>query len=138
MNFIRGELYMKESPLINIKPFDVLGNDLKGVTATFSLSRKQADFIFLQRKAGSISGNTYHEGKNEGTNPKTFILAVGEIELNYRDVKQTKKNTVTVMAPSLIEIMPNVTHSVIALTDIVIFECNSISDIQQDRIKEEV
>ena len=129
---------MKQSTLVNIKPFDILGNDLKGMTATFSLSRKQQDFIFLLRKAGSISGNTYHEGKNEGTNPKTFILAQGEIELNYRDIKQTKKNTVTVIAPSLIEISPNVTHSVVALTDIVIFECNSISDIQQDRIKEDV
>ena len=129
---------MKQSTLVNIKPFDILGNDLKGMTATFSLSRKQQDFIFLLRKAGSISGNTYHEGKNEGTNPKTFILAQGEIELNYRDIKQTNKNTVTVIAPSLIEISPNVTHSVVALTDIVIFECNSISDIQQDRIKEDV
>lgn len=129
---------MKDDTLVVIKPFNVLGNDPKGITANFSLPRKQADFIFLQRSAGSISGNTYHEGKNEGTNPKTFILAAGEIEFNYRDVNQVKKNTIKVIAPSLIEVSPNVTHSVEALTDIIIFECNSISDIQQDRIREEV
>ena len=129
---------MKDDTLVVIKPFNMLGNDPKGITANFSLPRKQADFIFLQRSAGSISGNTYHEGKNEGTNPKTFILAAGEIEFNYRDVSQVKKNTIKVIAPSLIEISPNVTHSVEALTDIIIFECNSISDIQQDRIREEV
>lgn len=129
---------MKIDNLVNIKSFNVLGSDPKGITAEFSLPRKQSDFIFLTRSTGSISGHTYHEGKNEGTNPKTFILAVGEIEFEYRDINQTKKNTTRVIAPSLIEVMPNVVHSVKALTDIVIFECNSISDIQQDRIKEEV
>ena len=129
---------MKDDELVSIKPFNVFGNDSKGITADFSLSRKQADFIFLQRFAGSISGNTYHEGKNEGTNPKTFILASGEIEFNYRDVTKDKKYTTKVIAPSLIEVRPNVVHSVEALTDIIIFECNTLSDIQQDRIKEEV
>ena len=129
---------MKVNNLVSIKPFNVLGNDQKGLTADFSLPRKQADFIFLKRNAGSISGHTYHEGKNEGTDPKTFILAVGEIQFDYREINQTTKHTAKVIAPSLIDVKPNVVHSVTALTDIVIFECNSISDIQQDRIKEEV
>lgn len=129
---------MKNDTLVKIKPFNVLGNDPKGITASFSLPRKQADFIFIQRNAGSISGHTYHEGKNEGTNPKTFILTSGEIEFSYREVSTLQKKTIKVIAPSLIEVKPNVVHSVYALTDITIFECNSISNIQEDRIKEEV
>lgn len=129
---------MTKTNWVTVKEFNPIGNDLKGATASFSLPRKQADFIFLERKADTISGNTYHEGKNEGTSPKTFILISGDIEFNYRAVNEEEKTSMHISAPAVIEVNPMVIHSVRAITDILILECNSISDIQNDRIRENV
>jgi len=81
-------MHMTKNDLVTIKEFNPIGNDPKGITSSFSLPRKQADFIFMERAANTLSGNTYHEGKNEGTSPKVFILIFGEIELNYRAVNE--------------------------------------------------
>ncbi|WP_440682313.1 polysaccharide biosynthesis C-terminal domain-containing protein [Cysteiniphilum halobium] len=124
--------------LVNIRVFETLGSDDRGVTCKFSLPRKQQDFIFLTRKSGSVSGNTYHEGKNEGTAPKTFVLISGKIVFSYRQVKTHKVISEEVVAPAIIEVEPMVTHTVKAITDICILECNSINDIQNDRIHESV
>jgi hypothetical protein len=85
-----------------------------------------------------LSGNTYHEGENSATNPKMFILLTGKIILSYRKIGTDKKYTEIIEAPAVIEISPYVTHKVEALNDFTLLECNSIKDIQNDRIKEEV
>lgn len=122
---------------INIKPFHLIGSDERGGTFDFSI-RQSEDFILITRKAGSMSGNTYHEGKNKGTNPKTFLLLSGEIQFNYRHIEEDAHQSVKIEAPATIEIQPFVTHSVEAITDMMILECNSISDIQNDRVRENV
>lgn len=129
---------MTKIDLVSVKELSSIGVDSRGVTASFSLPRKQDDFIYIERKAGAVSGNTYHEGKNEGTSPKIFILICGEIEFNYRSINEKEKKTLNICAPVVIEVNPMVTHSVKAITDIIMLECNSISDIQNDRIREEV
>ena len=48
----------KDQALERIKRFDVVGSDERGLTAEFSLSRKQAEFVFITRKGKSVSGNT--------------------------------------------------------------------------------
>jgi hypothetical protein len=131
-------VYMKDDNLVSIKSLNVFGKDARGITADFSLPRKQADFIFVQRNAGTVSGNAFHEGKNDGTNPKILFLVTGEIEFSYRESKKDVKYTEKVIGPSLIQVKPNVVHAVHALTDIIILDCNSLADIQQDRIKEDV
>lgn len=127
---------MTQENRVTVTPFHLIGRDDRGVTADFSLSRQQKDFIFLERKAGSLSGNTYHEGKNAGTNPKTFVLLCGEIELSYRFIDGGTKHILRIAAPSLIEVEPRVVHAVLALTDIMILEANSIDDVASDKIKE--
>lgn len=129
---------MSNSELIKIKYFNIVGDDERGITAECQLPRKQADFIFITRKAHSISGHTYHEGKNQGTAPKVFILIQGEINFEYREIGHDTKNAIHIKAPAQIEVKPMVTHAVTALTDIILFECNSIADIQEDRIRETV
>ena len=124
--------------LVKITPFDCIGEDQRGVTKKYSLPRNQSDFIYLTRKAGSISGNTYHLGKNSGTNPKVFVLLSGVIKFSYRKVGTDYVNIDTVESPALIEVLPMVTHKVEAISDIQILECNSIEDIQNDRVKEDV
>ena len=124
--------------LVQIRTFTAIGEDARGLTAEFSLPRKQDEFIFITRKAGSLSGNTFHQGKNPATNPKLFILLSGSLNISYRKIGTDTKHTTCVESPSLIQILPNVTHNIEALTDIIILECNSIKDIQNDRVKEEV
>lgn len=129
---------MSNRALVRIKKPDVIGHDERGLTAEFSLPRKQDEFVFITRKGQSVSGNTYHEGKNTTTNPKMFILLSGDITFSYRKIGATEKYSELIQAPAVIEISPYVTHKVEALCDFILLECNSIKDIQNDRIREEV
>lgn len=124
--------------LVEIKRFTPVGEDERGVTAEFSLCRKQDNFMFLTRKKGSLSGNTYHEGKSSATHPKTFVLLSGQISFSYRKIGTEEKHTEIIASPAIIEVSPYVTHKVEVLTDSIFLECNSINDIQNDRIREEV
>jgi hypothetical protein len=129
---------MSDKKLVQIRKFDVIGEDDRGLTAEFSLARKQSEFVFITRKGQSTSGNTYHEGKNIATSPKTFILLSGNITLSYRKIGTTDKYSELINAPAIIEICPYVTHKVDAHSDFILLECNSIQDIKYDRIREEV
>jgi hypothetical protein len=123
---------------VRVEQFDILGEDERGKTARFSLPRQQADFIYLTRRAGSVSGNTYHLGKNPGTNPKVFVLLSGELAFSYRHIDEATHETITVSAPANIIVSPKVAHRVEAVTDIVILECNSIDNIRSDRHQADV
>jgi hypothetical protein len=129
---------MYNSEYVRVKPFKHIGQDERGVTSEFSLSRQQQEFVYITRKKGTISGNSYHMGTNIATNPKTFILLSGEIELSYRYLNTNDEQNVRVSAPALIEIKPQTIHAIEAFTDIIILECNAIADIQQDVFKEMV
>ena len=117
---------------VKITTLNKLGQDERGSTYTFSI-RETSNFIVAKRKSETLSGNTYHEGKNRGTNPKMFVLVQGEIEFRYRHIEEKESHKIEIMEPSIIEIQPFVTHAVWALSDIIMLECNSIEDIQADR-----
>lgn len=102
--------------IVKIKKFNAIGEDERGLTAEFSLSRKQDEFIYITRKAGSLSGNTYHEGKNVATTLKTFILIAGKILLSYRKIGTDEKYSQKIEAPALIEISAYVTDKIEALS----------------------
>ncbi|KTD20981.1 Uncharacterised protein [Legionella lansingensis] len=129
---------MNPSNCVVMKEFNLLGEDERGITQEFSLPRKQKDFIFITRKKGSISGNSYHTGKSIVTNPKTFILLSGQIEFSYRTKSAADKTLQIINAPMIIEVQPHTVHAVKALTDIILIECNSIAEIRDDIIKEAV
>lgn len=129
---------MNLSEPVNVKPFKFIGEDSRGLTQTFSLPRQQQEFIYIIRKKGSVSGNSYHTGKDIATKPKCFILLSGEIEFSYRQVGSTNKNTIQLVAPIQIEVMPNTVHAVKALSDIIMIECNSLAALQNDIFKEVV
>jgi hypothetical protein len=57
---------------------------------------------------------------------------------SYRDINTQQHYEDIIEGQSLIEVSPNVTHQVEAITDILILEANSIKDIQNDRQKENV
>lgn len=124
--------------LVKIKPFHLIGKDDRGITAAFSLIRKQDQFIYITRKKGTISGNTYHEGKSQAVNPKIFLLLAGSIVFSYRKIGDNPVVTEIVQAPSMIEVSPYVTHQVEVVEDAILLECNAIADIENDRTKENV
>ena len=129
---------MSEYNLVKIKQFTIIGEDERGLTAEFCLPRQQDNFIFITRKSGSLSGNTWHEGKTPATNPKIFILLTGNIKLSWRKIETAEKYQANVVAPATIEVSPGVTHNVEALSDCTIIECNSLGDILNDRHRENV
>lgn len=129
---------MADNNLVSIRQFNPVGQDERGLTSEFTLSRLQNEFVYITRKKGSISGNTYHSGKVQTTNPKTFVLLSGSIRLSYRKIDETTKYSNDINAPAVIEVLPFVTHQVEALSDFVVLECNSIKDIQEDRMREVV
>jgi len=128
---------MKNKDNIVIRPLDLLGKNNKGETFSFSI-RDTENFIYIHRKSGSLSGNTYHTGKSKFTNPKLFVLLSGKIIFRYRHIEDSKHEEVEITEPSVIEVFPQVTHSVEAVDDIFMLECNSIADIQDDRHREDV
>lgn len=128
----------EEGAVVKVTKLNNVGKDSRGLTANFFLPRKQAEFIFITRKASTLSGNTYHEGKHPATNPKIFVLLSGMIRLSYRKIGSNEKFSIEIDFPATIEISPFVTHKVEVLTDCILLECNSISDIQNDRVKENI
>lgn len=128
---------MDKQDFITVTPIHLIGEDERGSTHDFSI-RESSDFVLIHRKAGTMSGNTYHEGKNKGTNPKTFVLLSGSILFRYRHIEENQHFDTTIDYPAIIEVKPLLTHSVEALSDIAMLECNSILDIQEDRVREAV
>lgn len=125
----------QESVLVT--PLNIVGQDERGDTLSFSI-RKTENFVYIFRKKGTMSGNTYHTGKSEFTNPKVFVILSGQIVFRYRHIDSKEPQVIEVNEPSVIQVFPNVTHSVEAVSDIYMLECNSIADIQDDRFREEV
>ena len=121
---------------VTIKSFRKIGADERGMTFELDLLNKRDQFVFLTRHSGTISGNTYHQGTCATTNPKIFLLLSGEIRFSWRKIDEKTPQTTTLSAPCMIEVLPEVTHQVEAITDIILIECNSLADIQQDRIRE--
>jgi hypothetical protein len=118
-----------------ITPLHAVAKDERGSSYAYHL-KNRSDFVFLTRKAGSTSGNTYHKGKSAGTNPKTIVLLVGEMEFSYRHIDESACHVVKIEKPSIIEVSPRITHAVKAVTDIHFLECNSLAEIQRDRHRE--
>lgn len=129
-----GESCMSD---VKVTPIHKLGQDERGETYEFK-TKKTGDFMLIQRKAGSISGNSYHEGKNPGTAPKTFIVLSGRLEFSYRHVDSDDVRRLIIGQPSIIEVQPRVTHAVKALTDFTMLEANSVADIREDRVMQVV
>ncbi len=124
--------------MVVITGFKAVGEDERGITKEFSITKGQSDFIFITRKKDTISGNNYHLGIASSINPKRFVLLAGTMELSYRKVGSHEKISQVIEAPCIISIKPQVIHAVRAVTDVMLLECNSIADIQNDNIKEMV
>ena len=123
--------------LVTVEPLNKVGEDERGATYDFSLSPRP-DFILIERKKGTMSGGFYHKGVSDTVNPKVFVLLKGKIRFSYREISQDQHTDLITDQPSLIKVVPNVTHCIECLEDSMFLECNSIADISNDRYKESI
>ena len=117
--------------MIEIIPIAQIGEDERGSTHYFDTDRT-GQFIISYRKAGSISGRHYHKGVSPKKNPETIILMQGEATVNWYDVRGEAKGSSNIKAPVMVKIKPWAWHEVVADTNIVIFELNSLDDGRED------
>jgi mannose-6-phosphate isomerase-like protein (cupin superfamily) len=117
---------------IKIQPLYKIGENEKGATFSFDNPCRNGDLVCGYRKAGSISGRHYHEGKTHQKNPEIFIILNGEAELYAKNLNTAEEIRETIKEPSFIEIYPFVWHEVKALTDFVFIELNTMQQHADD------
>ena len=120
--------------MIKVTPLDLIGQDERGSNYGWSANRN-GDFMFCTRKAGSSSGQHYHEGKSDYKNPEILFLFTGEVQIDWCALDGRKIETVFAKAPARIEVPVNVWHQVIAVTDCCLIELNSIEDVRRDSVR---
>ncbi|MBI4406423.1 hypothetical protein HY571_00750 [Candidatus Micrarchaeota archaeon] len=92
--------------------------------------------MYITRKAGTISGKHFHEGKTAGKSPEVIILLSGKAEFYCKDLKTKEEMSCLLEAPVKVEVNPFVWHELKALTDIAILELSSLQEHKQDTVRE--
>lgn len=119
---------------VMITPLPLLGADDRGTNHLWQ-SNRRGDFMLVFRKAGSSSGQHYHEGKSAYKNPEIMFLVSGTIELHWCGLAERQIQQTTIQAPARIEIPIKVWHEVRAVTDCHLLELNSLTDVEQDSVR---
>jgi len=119
---------------IQVTPISVKAVDERGSLHYFTTDRT-GEFLLVYRNAGSISGQHFHKGISKGKNPEEMLLVQGSLTLNWKDLQNQASGTLHIKAPSKVTIPANIWHEVIAITDIVFVELNSLSDGSEDTFR---
>lgn len=120
--------------MIKVTSLNLLGEDDRGCNYEWFTDRS-GGFMFCTRKAGSSSGQHYHEGRSNYKDPEILYLFTGDVQIDWCPLDGKKIETTLVKAPARIEVPVNVWHQVIATTDCCFIELNSIQDVQVDSIR---
>lgn len=116
---------------LKIKSIQPLSSNEKGSTSTLEGGQTQG-YILAYRKAGSVSGNHWHEGYSKGKNPERIILVEGSFLLQAKDLDTMETYLHTVTAPCEVLIYPRLLHTLTALQDCIFIECNSLQEHKDD------
>ena len=116
---------------VTICPIDLKAADARGSLHYFNTDRT-GEFLLVYRNAGSVSGQHYHKGISKGKNPEDMLLVQGSATLHWKDLNTNQEETVELIAPVRVLIQANVWHELIAITDIVFVELNSLADGSED------
>lgn len=121
--------------MITVTPLTLMGKDDRGENYTWDCTRT-GEFILCYRKAGSSSGQHYHEGKSDNKNPEILFLLSGTAEMHWCALDQEDKIAViTIEAPAKVVVPIQVWHQLIAVTDCSFMELNSVGDVQADSVR---
>ena len=116
---------------IQVNPIEVKAIDERGALHYFATERT-GEFLLVYRNAGTLSGQHYHKGISAGKNPEDMLLVQGKADLHWKDLITNEENTIELIAPIRVKIPANIWHEVIAITDIVFIELNSLSEGSED------
>lgn len=122
------------SDKVIITPLTLYAEHERGKTLLFD-NQRTGEFILGYRIKDSISGRHYHKGLADYKKPEILILVSGSIQLKTIDLDTKNEQLVIVKEPSRIEISAMIWHEVLALTDCVFLEMNSIADCEADTHK---
>ena len=122
--------------MIRVIPLELTGSDERGYTCEYYHERL-GHHIILFRKAGSTSGGNYHKGNSLTKDPEILMLLHGTCQLNWKDVGSSGLQMVMAEGPARIEIPAYCWHQLIAMTDCVLLELNSIADHAADTYYDE-
>ena len=107
--------------MIKIERLSPVYTDKRGSTYRFK-ERESSEFIIVERKGDTISGQHYHKGLTKSKNPEIFFLVGGEIRLTVINIKTNEKEEHYIEKNAIVKIEPFVYHEVYALTDMIILE----------------
>ena len=120
--------------MVTVTSLELSGQDERGANYAWS-SMRTGNFIICYRKAGSSSGQHYHEGKSDYKNPEIMFLLSGKAELHWCPLAEKEIRVTALEAPARVEVAINIWHQLIAVTDCTFMELNSVEDVQRDSIR---
>ena len=121
--------------MVEVKPIEKIAEDDRGSTHFFDTDRS-GQFVVGYRKAGTLNARHYHKELSKNKNPEILILMQGEITINWFDVRdREKKGVCKATAPAMVTVQAWAWHEVLADTDIVFFELNSLEDGKIDSFR---
>jgi dTDP-4-dehydrorhamnose 3,5-epimerase-like enzyme len=119
---------------VQVHPIDVKAVDERGALHYFSTDRT-GEFLLVYRNAGTVSGQHYHKGFSAGKNPEDMLLVQGKAALHWKDLETKEEKTIQLVAPIRVKIPANIWHELIAITEIVFIELNSLSEGSEDTFR---
>lgn len=114
-----------------IEQLPLTGEDSRGYTAEYLHDREGMQLI-LYRRAGSISGRHYHKGISATKDPEILVLLHGTLRFNWKRIEDAEMQTALVHAPAKIRVAALIWHELVAETDCVLIEMNSIEEHKAD------
>lgn len=109
-------------------------NDERGYTAEYEHKHAGKELI-LFRRAGTVSGRHYHKGISHAKDPETLILLNGTCTLNWKHIDDAELQTQVIEGPAQLTIPRLTWHEVVAETDCLFVECNSIEEHVADTFR---
>jgi len=110
-----------------IKPLGLISENEKASTFRIDLN-SQNEGILGFRKAGTVFGGHFHEGKSASKAPEKLTLIEGVLVMTCKNMQNQQEVVFHVKAPVSIEIYPFIWHKLHALTNVVFIEMNSLEE----------
>lgn len=115
------------SETIQIRPMALKSTDDRGSVHFFTTPRSGEYMVFYRRK-GAIGARHYHKGLSANKNPEQFVLVSGKATLNWKDLRSNEEGSIALESPVEVDIYPWIWHEVVAETDFVMLELNSMME----------
>jgi len=121
------------SQAVIIEPIVPVREDERGYAAEYLHDRSGRQLLIFTRQ-GVVRGRHYHTGKSATKSPEILILLTGSITLRWRRLQDESLSEANIQAPARISIAAGVWHELLALTDCLLSEMNSMEEHAADTV----